>query len=86
MTAIDWKAFEHQYYMQCTRQQSIVLARGEGIRVWDETGKSYLDFTAGWAVNNLGHVHPVLLEARRNQTVAPELGAAVTALACHTTA
>lgn len=60
MVAIDWKALERQHYMQCTRRQPIVLVRGEGTRVWDETGKRYLDFTAGWAVTNLGHAHPVL--------------------------
>src|SRR5919106_3030214 len=60
MAAIDWKALERQQYMQCTRRQPIVLVRGEGTRVWDETGKRYLDFTAGWAVTNLGHAHPVL--------------------------
>nr|WP_306296798.1 aspartate aminotransferase family protein [Candidatus Entotheonella palauensis] len=60
MTMTDWKALEQQYYMQCARRQPIVLVRGEGTRVWDEHDKAYLDFTAGWAVNNLGHAHPVL--------------------------
>ncbi len=58
--ATDWKALEQQYYMQCARRQPIVLVRGEGTRVWDENDNAYLDFTAGWAVNNLGHAHPVL--------------------------
>ena len=58
--ATDWKALEQQYYMQCARRQPIVLVRGEGTRVWDENDNPYLDFTAGWAVNNLGHAHPVL--------------------------
>ena len=58
--ATDWKALEQQYYMQCARRQPIVLVRGEGTRVWDEDDNAYLDFTAGWAVNNLGHAHPVL--------------------------
>ncbi len=60
MTTTDWKALEQQYYMQCARRQPVVLVRGEGTWVWDEHEKAYLDFTAGWAVNNLGHAHPVL--------------------------
>jgi acetylornithine/N-succinyldiaminopimelate aminotransferase len=36
-------------------QPDFVLARGEGCRVWDEEGRQYLDFTAGIAVNALGH-------------------------------
>lgn len=39
------------------------LERGQGARVWDDTGKEYLDFLAGIAVNALGHAHPVFVEA-----------------------
>ncbi|MDQ0575027.1 acetylornithine transaminase [Agromyces albus] len=39
------------------------LERGQGARVWDDTGKEYLDFLAGIAVNALGHAHPVFIEA-----------------------
>jgi predicted acetylornithine/succinylornithine family transaminase len=35
--------------------------------VWDEDDKTYLDFTAGWAVNNLGHAHPVLAKVIAEQ-------------------
>ena len=44
-----------------------VLVRGEGTRVFDNDGKSYLDFTAGWAVLNIGHNHPDVTEAIRDQ-------------------
>ena len=37
----------------------VTLVRGEGCRVWDATGKPYLDFATGIAVNALGHAHPV---------------------------
>lgn len=60
MTTTDWKAIEKQYYMQCAKRQPVVLVRGQGTWVWDEQEKAYLDFTSGWAVNNLGHAHPVL--------------------------
>ncbi|NYG57468.1 acetylornithine aminotransferase [Nocardioides daedukensis] len=41
----------------------LVLARGEGSRVWDVEGNEYLDFLGGIAVNSLGHAHPALVEA-----------------------
>jgi acetylornithine/N-succinyldiaminopimelate aminotransferase len=44
-------------------QPDLVLARGEGCRVWDEDGREYLDFTAGIAVNALGHASRVVTEA-----------------------
>lgn len=36
----------------------IALVRGEGVRVWDADGRSYLDFISGLGVNSLGHNHP----------------------------
>lgn len=45
----------------------IVLERGEGVRVWDDAGKSYLDFCAGIAVCALGHCHPRVVGAIREQ-------------------
>ena len=44
-----------------------VLARGEGVHVWDTDGKQYLDLLAGIAVNALGHAHPALLSAISKQ-------------------
>jgi predicted acetylornithine/succinylornithine family transaminase len=41
--------------------------RGEGCRLWDETGRCYLDFCTGIAVCSLGHCHPRLVEAIREQ-------------------
>ena len=45
----------------------LVLTRGEGARVWDEDGKSYVDLLGGIAVNALGHGHPALVEAVTTQ-------------------
>ena len=59
----DWKAIEEKYYMFCVRRQPIVIVRGEGTRVWDDEGKEYLDFTAGWAVNNVGHANAAIADA-----------------------
>ncbi|HLC26638.1 MAG TPA: aspartate aminotransferase family protein [bacterium] len=45
----------------------VVLVRGQGCRVWDADGKEYLDFVAGIAVHALGHCHPKVVEAIREQ-------------------
>jgi len=63
----DWKEVEHKYYMSCVTRQPIVLVRGEGTKVWDDTGKEYLDFVAGWAVNNIGHSNSVVADAVAEQ-------------------
>lgn len=62
-----WIAMEKQYYAQTVRRQPVVLVRGQGCRVWDADGKEYLDLVAGWAVNNLGHAHPVVTRAIAEQ-------------------
>ena len=58
---------EKQYYMGTVRRQPVVIERGQGTRVWDTDGKEYLDFTAGWAVNCLGHCPPVMVQAIAEQ-------------------
>jgi acetylornithine/N-succinyldiaminopimelate aminotransferase len=63
----DYKALESKYYMQVVNRMPPVLVRGEGTRVFDNDGKSYLDFTAGWAVLNIGHNHPAVTKAIRDQ-------------------
>lgn len=59
----EWIAIENRYYAQTVRRQPVVLVRGQGTRVWDADGKEYLDFVAGWAVDNLGHCHPAVTQA-----------------------
>ncbi len=58
---------EKQFYMGTVRRQPVVIERGQGTRVWDTDGKEYLDFTAGWAVDCLGHSAPVMVEAISKQ-------------------
>jgi acetylornithine aminotransferase len=48
-------------------RQPLVLVKGEGCRVWDDTGREYLDFVAGLAVCNLGHAHPDIAKAAASQ-------------------
>ena len=66
-SAAEWKDKERQYYIHTFNRQPMVIERGEGARVWDTDGNEYLDFIAGIAVNNLGHCHPVVTEAIREQ-------------------
>ena len=63
----EWIAIENKYYAQTVRRQPVVIVRGEGARVWDADGKEYLDFVAGWAVNQLGHSHPAITQAIAEQ-------------------
>lgn len=45
----------------------LALVRGAGSTVWDEAGRAYADFTAGIAVNTLGHAHPAVVSAVSTQ-------------------
>jgi acetylornithine/N-succinyldiaminopimelate aminotransferase len=49
--------------MEITARPPVVFVRGEGSFLWDDTGKRYLDFIQGWAVNCLGHSPTVVAEA-----------------------
>ncbi|MBI2953289.1 MAG: acetylornithine transaminase [Chloroflexi bacterium] len=63
----NWPDIERKYFMSTFKRLPIVLVRGEGVRVWDEEGKSYLDMVAGIAVNVLGHGHPAVVNAVADQ-------------------
>lgn len=59
-----WIERESNVYMAAGgRRLKATMVRGSGARLWDDTGKEYLDFIAGWAVTNLGHCHPAITEA-----------------------
>src|SRR6195256_3447491 len=49
--------------MDITARPPAVFVRGEGSFLWDDSGKRYLDFVQGWAVNCLGHSPPQIAEA-----------------------
>ncbi|ABM01214.1 aspartate aminotransferase family protein [Shewanella amazonensis] len=46
---------------------AVIPVRGEGSRVWDQQGTEYVDFAGGIAVNCLGHCHPALVGALKEQ-------------------
>jgi predicted acetylornithine/succinylornithine family transaminase len=54
-------------YVMPTYAPQIALVRGKGTKVWDSTGKVYLDFVAGIAVLNIGYSHPAFVEAVQSQ-------------------
>jgi len=58
---------EQESVIQTYTRQPILLVRGSGARVWDATGKEYIDFVAGVAVNIVGHCHPAVVEAIARQ-------------------
>jgi len=58
---------QHKQYVMPTYSPNLLLVRGEGSRVWDADGKEYLDFLAGISVLNVGHCHPAVVEAIREQ-------------------
>ncbi len=45
----------------------VAFVRGEGARLWDADGEEYLDFQTGLAVTSLGHGHPAVVAAIREQ-------------------
>ena len=45
----------------------MAISHGQGCRVWDVQGRSYLDALGGIAVNTLGHNHPDLVPALQDQ-------------------
>jgi len=63
----ELQELESRWVMQTYPRAPIELVRGEGARVWDSDGKEYLDFLAGISVCSVGHCHPAVVEAVREQ-------------------
>ncbi len=63
-TLMEWSA---KHLMNVVNRYPVCLVRGEGVRVWDSDGREYLDFAAGIAVVALGHNHPRVVGAMREQ-------------------
>src|SRR4030095_5719635 len=60
LTAEQVMQAEAKHVLQVYRRAPIVLVRGEGARVWDTDGNSYLDFTSSVGVAALCHANPGL--------------------------
>jgi len=63
----NWQEVEHKYFIQTGSRIPVTLVKGQGVKIWDDEGKEYLDFVGGWACASLGHCHPVVTEAVAEQ-------------------
>ncbi|WMW24136.1 aspartate aminotransferase family protein [Methanolobus sediminis] len=67
MSSKDTIEIEDKYFAPFFVKQKISIEMGEGVYVWDEEGRRYLDFTAGWGVTCIGHANPVITNALVDQ-------------------
>jgi predicted acetylornithine/succinylornithine family transaminase len=61
------QALEERYLMKTYRRAPVDFVRGEGTLLWDAEGREYLDFLTGISVCSLGHCHPAVVDAIRDQ-------------------
>ncbi|QCN97832.1 ornithine--oxo-acid transaminase (plasmid) [Azospirillum argentinense] len=65
--AADLIGTEHRLGAHNYKPLDVVLARGEGVYVWDTEGNRYLDCLSAYSAVNQGHCHPKILEAMVQQ-------------------
>ena len=63
----ELQSLERDAVMATYSRNPVEFVRGEGTRLWDDEGNEYLDFLAGISVVQLGHCHPAVVEAIREQ-------------------
>jgi acetylornithine/N-succinyldiaminopimelate aminotransferase len=63
----ELRALDERYVMPTYRRAGVEFVRGIGARLWDSEGREYLDFFAGLSVHNVGHCHPRIVGAIRDQ-------------------
>lgn len=63
----ELKEREERYLMQTYRRAEITFVRGEGALLFDDEGREYLDLLAGISVASVGHCHPDVVAAVRDQ-------------------
>jgi acetylornithine/N-succinyldiaminopimelate aminotransferase len=67
MTLTDLQALERDHLVPAYARMPVEFVRGAGALLWDAEGNEYLDFQTGLAVNSLGHCHPAVTAAIREQ-------------------
>src|SRR5437763_467760 len=67
MTLAELRQIEARSVIPSYARQPVEFVRGEGVRLWDDEGNEYLDFLCGISVTNLGHCHPRVVAAVREQ-------------------
>ncbi len=68
MSLAEVQSLEDRYLMRTYKRAPVDFVRGEGALLWDAEGKEYLDFLTGISVCSLGHCHPAVVEAVREQS------------------
>ncbi|MBN2600575.1 MAG: aminotransferase class III-fold pyridoxal phosphate-dependent enzyme, partial [Candidatus Marinimicrobia bacterium] len=63
---MDQKTFDN-YVLNTYSRLPITIVKGQGMSVWDDKGREYLDFFPGFGAGNLGHCHPKVVEAIHRQ-------------------
>jgi predicted acetylornithine/succinylornithine family transaminase len=63
----ELQELERTYAIPTYARNPVQFVRGSGCRLWDSDGNEYLDFLAGISVLNVGHCHPRVVEAVREQ-------------------
>jgi predicted acetylornithine/succinylornithine family transaminase len=64
----DAQALDERYLMRTYKRAPVDFVRGEGPLLWDAEGKRYLDFLTGISVCSVGHCHPDVVKAVREQS------------------
>ena len=59
--------YERQFGAQNYKSMNVILNRGEGIYLYDVTGKRYYDFLSAYSSVNQGHCHPRLVKKMKDQ-------------------
>jgi acetylornithine/N-succinyldiaminopimelate aminotransferase len=67
MTLSELQTLEREHVVPSYARSPVQFVRGEGPRLWDEDGNEYLDFLCGISVTNVGHCHPRVVAAVREQ-------------------
>ncbi len=67
MKLSEIQALEQRYLMATYSRAPVEFVRGEGAVLWDADGREYLDFLAGISVCSVGHCHPAVVAAIREQ-------------------
>ncbi len=67
MSLAELQGLEREYAVPTYVRNPVQFVRGSGARLWDAEGNEYLDFLAGISVLNVGHCHPRVVEAVRDQ-------------------
>lgn len=66
-TRSKWLDAELKYDSGIYSKHEVVMVRGQGATVWDETGRSYIDCVVGYGVATMGHGHPDVVKAIKEQ-------------------